>query len=122
MLNMPAPSNALLVSAAEEFGPLFAVLDKPEPNRKVLDLEGCDCDFVAWRLFEEVNEGIVLRDGVQYWTEQTLWVPRRTPSCSFALRYRGREYEFVRVIARRHYLSSPEDETRSKPRRIRTAA
>ena len=120
-------SNALPVprSAAEEFGPLFAVLDEAKAlqPRRVVDLDKTDGEFVSWRLFMETEDGIVLRDGVHHWMEETLWVLRRTPGRTFALRYQGHEYEFDRVLARRSIHAEPaSDENQHRSRGRRAAA
>lgn len=121
------PSSVLLSpkSAAEEFGPLFAVLDevKALQPRRVVDLDKTDGEFVSWRLFMETEDGLVLRDGVLHWMEETLWVLRRTPGRTFALRYQGHEYEFERVLARRSIHVEPaSDENHHRSRGRRAAA
>lgn len=98
-------SPLLSVSTAEEaFGPLFAALDLVP--RRVVNL-GADEVCGSWNLVRETSDGIILRDGVNHWMEETFWVARRSPGCSFALRFRGQEFEFVRVLARRGHISKP---------------
>jgi hypothetical protein len=106
---MRAMSMPTAMSAAEEFGPLFVVLDeiKPLVPRRVVDLDKTVDEFCSWKLVEETEKGIILRDGVQHWMEETLWVCKRTSGCSFALRYEGREYEFEKLLVRRSIHSAP---------------
>lgn len=120
---MEAMSLPKTMSAVEEFGPLFAPLDEIKAliPRRVVDLEKTNEEFCSWHLVEETEKGIILRDGVQHWMEETLWVCGRTPGRSFALRYEGREYEFNKVLARRSIHaapSSPEIARRSRSKRV----
>lgn len=116
-------SNALPVSAAEEFGPLFATLDDLAANRRVVDLDNCDEEFVSWHLVGKNDEGIVLRDGVDHWMEETLWIRGRTPGCTFALRIEGVEYEFCRLLTRRSIHAEPASRRSSnRPQGRRVAA
>jgi hypothetical protein len=120
---MKAKSLPTARSAAEEFGPLFAVLDEIRPlvPRRVVDLEKSGDEFCSWKLVEETEEGIILRDGVEHWMEETLWVCKRTSGCSFALRYEGREYEFEKLLVRRSIHSAPSSPSiarRSRAKRV----
>lgn len=101
------PSKALPGSAAEEFGPLFATPYELAANRRVVDLNDCEEKFISWHLVEKNDEGIVLRDGVDHWMEETLWMRGRTPGCTYALHFEGVEYEFSRLLARRSIHAEP---------------
>ena len=107
--NKPKSTLPSTQSAVEEFGPLFAVLDEIEAlvPRRVVDLAKTSEEYCSWRLVAETEKGIILRDGVQHWMEETLWVRRRTPGCSFALRFEGHEYEFEKLLVRRSIHSAP---------------
>jgi len=92
-------------STAELWGPLFARLDcmrEPAgPGRTVEDLEDqrgtCTCQY----LYKILPEGLLLRDGKEYWTHESLWVRGQTLGRSYSLRFQGEEYEFSRVTDRR---------------------
>ena len=110
------------MSAAEEFGPLFAILDA---NRRIVDLDDQrEIECVNWHLFKETEEGLILRDGVDHWMEESLWIKAQPGSMrTFALRYRQEEYEFCRVLSRRSVHSEPaRDRKSNRPQGRRVAA
>jgi len=87
------------------WSPLFQGLPTPSepqtyrgtttPGRNVEDLSA-----TPWRILEFRPDGLVLRDGVEArWSEETLWCPGRTPGCSYAIRWKGQEYEFRAQLA-----------------------
>lgn len=91
-----------------EWGPLFAGLEVEEeirPMRVVEDLEYQRGVLCCWRFVERCPEGLILRDGVDYWTTETLWVPGSTPGRTYALRIEEIEYEYAKVLRRRNPFS-----------------
>jgi len=103
---------------ASEWGPLFDEVSEPEPSplRVVEDLHDQRGVFCCWHLADRCPDGLILRDGVEYWTTESLWIPGHTPGRTYALRIDGVEYEFRRALRRRDPYSrnqrkSPERKT-----------